>query len=122
MREIKFRAWEKDEGKIRDWEYLSNEIGYGYNKVNGTDIDDCIFNDDMLILMQYTGLKDKNGKEIYEGDIINNYEYFFEKGIVEYRGNSFVVVYKNEFLSADNWWQKCEVIGNIYEKHELITA
>jgi len=64
MREIKFRAWDKDLHKM-------------YNK--WTVIPD---DDRSHILMQYTGLKDKNGKEIYEGDIVKhkngkNYEVKF---------------------------------------------
>jgi hypothetical protein len=59
MREIKFRAWNK---KAHDyetgWAYPSQMVGPGF----AFDVPDHI------VLMQYTGLKDKNGKEIYEGD------------------------------------------------------
>ena len=69
MREIKFRAWDKlgdDEGNpcMRSWDQLLRD-----KYANSAD---SIFNDKMLILMQYTGIKDKNGlTDIYEGDIID---------------------------------------------------
>ena len=69
-REIKFRVWDKDLKRIR---YLNTEhdfirfdsLGQGYYENMQTGLGEW-FSD----LMQYTGLKDKNGKEIYEGDII----------------------------------------------------
>lgn len=70
MREIKFRAWDK---LYRTMTYLPRLIGdqYGVGFVGETDyyIDTSADLGQDLILMQYTGLKDKNGKEIYEGDI-----------------------------------------------------
>ena len=71
-------------------------------------------------LMQYTGLKDKNGNEIYESDIVKRYA---NNGLVKYIENKFVIsipVGKREIIigNLDN----TEVIGNIYENPELLGA
>lgn len=103
MRDIKFRAWDN---------------GMFYEVVV---ISDGMWTDNLLRdswhrggVMQYTGLKDKNGKEIYEGDIIRistGYEYVVE--IKWYNlGNSKAYGYSYE--------PSCVIIGNIYENPELI--
>ena len=72
-------------------------------------------------LLQFTGLKDKNGKEIYEGDIVRIYG---NKAQVIFQSGSFKIVTKNtkgEFLSWRYFQEEIEIIGNIYENTELIT-
>lgn len=125
MREFKFRAWDKQENLLYDWKYLINCIQYGGNKINGTDIDDCIFNDTDLILMQFTGLKDKNGKDIYDGDIVKQLpgfgcEWEDRIGVVKYSGASFWFDLGGQAFILDDHDCDFEVIGNIYENPELM--
>ncbi|MGL6032426.1 MAG: YopX family protein [Kurthia gibsonii] len=65
MREIKFRAWEMNYKEIIDVDSINFE-----SKIINTECAWRMFSE--VILMQYTGLKDKNGREIYEGDIVKN--------------------------------------------------
>lgn len=77
-------------------------------------------------LMQSTGLKDKNGKEIFEGDIL---DYNGKKALVRWHGSyaSFIYRFADELQKRNPEWKplylaymKCEIIGNIYENPDLL--
>ncbi|MEZ7599853.1 YopX family protein [Streptococcus sp. 27098_8_69] len=79
---------------------------------------------DEIKLMQSTGLKDKNGKEIFEGDIV---DYKGRKALVSWHGSyaSFIYRFVDELQKRNAEWNplylaymRCEVIGNIYENPE----
>lgn len=125
MREIKFRAWHPKTKEMRDVETIDwDETGYltevtaGYTwgeKFRPADFQ-------QLVLMQFTGLKDKNGKEIFEGDVVKRsrygnwdddevsvtevksiQEFFEDKGL-----------YEREYGQDYEDGKMLEVIGNIY--------
>lgn len=127
MREIKFRVYIKktkemlpvasivqmnDEEWLRvfpkwyDWNFLESEWD--------------------IVLMQYIWIKDKNGKEIYEGDLV--------KCIAEEKYSKYSWVYPIEYYADEQqftpkwacnlwwgWWDSIEVVGNVYENPELVT-
>lgn len=111
MREIKFRVWDVERKSWMNEQDVYNEVQEQgrWNPERGQ----------FYKLMQFTGLRDKNGKEIYEGDILQYTDNFNRPitGVVQYLGNGFWIEEKDEthYMPNDR-----EVIGNIYENPELI--
>ena len=116
MREIKFRAWDNIAGMryssdfpnlVQFWNYVLNR-----DLVQGFE------------LMQYTGLKDKNGKEIYEGDFIKDIDSW---GIGQVVWSEDDLCWTTKFSNNELWGfvpqhgrdNHCEVIGDIYSNPEL---
>ena len=132
MREIKFRVWLKEDKKMENVKTMDftdktirclkkNEFinAYLLRRVSFDDVE----------LMQYTGLKDKNGKEIYEGDIIE-YKFPYDRRLNHISPVKFLETetsfgvkdrYGNEIplymITTNNFF---EVIGNIYENKNLL--
>lgn len=123
VREIKFRIWDKSKNKMRSCMALSWEhFGKG-NVLNSIASGDVINSDYVIkiadaVVMQYTGKKDKNKKEIYSGDILkfidNGEEYI---SVVKWCDNG-CCFETNNFLPSE--WNYAQIIGNIYENSELI--
>jgi len=148
MREIKFRVWDKEEKKMfypenQEFILISTTPGWGADKhypslrrkkhdPEPKDISDNWFNDESCfdwasanliggryIPLQYTGLKDKNSKEIYEGDILKHSDY--KSPLYVYFCDccaGFRLQLKN-YANNELIDQEDEIIGNIYENSEL---
>lgn len=111
MREIKFRAWDKKKKEMITKMYIKRINIYEETLNN-------LFEDKDVVFMQYTGLKDINGKEIYEGDIIKNPH---GKSVIEYIYSSFHPLDESDGYNSGYKSEEVEVIGNIYENPELLT-
>lgn len=116
-REIKFRAWDGVDllpVQIINWATEMIELGDGEQTIKFANMPNAI-------LMQYTDLHDKNGTEIFEGDILR-----FDYGEIKKVEYSAIEDYYVGFLpfdgnfEYDNHAHQCEVIGNIYENPELL--
>ena len=122
MREIKFRAWDKEYKSMHEASYIDwheNEVGYDKGNYY-TNLDSCI-------LMQYTGLKDINGKEIYESDIVRcmlgeHWNYKETIGTVLFHCGEWALEEKGSMFFKIKLYRckEIEIIGNIYENPELL--
>ena len=129
MREIKFRIYDKElkETHIEELQDLcEDDIWYDGETEVWSVLEDCNNKQKRFVALQNTGLHDKNGKEIYEGDILkltNGGEIRIGKVIYEYSGFTIDVINMNKpygrvcFSMPKRY---IEVIGNIYENPELL--
>ena len=125
QRTIKFRAWHSREEEMTAWDIIFDDGILPY------------FRDEAFILMQYTGLKDKEGRDIYEGDVVllpGNPDPAAGDPtamcVVEYSGPHLVYrdvdhLNRKEMIHGILGWdvnedEDAEVIGNIYENPELL--
>ena len=116
----RFRAWLKEDKEMIDvdemhfkngeLDFIGNGITWMYKKSD-------------IVLMQSTGFKDKNGKEIFEGDIVDSEDGILS-GVVEFRPD--LGMWTNSLIRYNNFERLCsiansrEIIGNIWEDGELL--
>ena len=122
----KFRAWSKEFQQMFDVETINFHPAYR-ELTGGVDLngDEILFSFDEVILMQSTGLTDKNGVDIFEGDKISSNDFPFWNGSKVGRTNEGKICTENKggfcsAWSAHDWNTKFEVIGNIHTNKELL--
>ncbi|HGM4041082.1 TPA: YopX family protein [Listeria monocytogenes] len=123
MRAIGFRAFVKETKKMLPVTDLCfNEIeAVGVSGCGNAKCTLCVdwYSFDDVLLMQYTGLKDKNGKKIFEGDICWE-EYGECHGVVKFEDSKFLYLWEN---IAEDLWEVAddiEICGNIHENPDLL--
>lgn len=141
-REIKIRVWDIDSSEmITDFNNAHSDYRLDFDKgklIYVGLIEDNYPQERKSSTMQFTGLLDKNGKEIFEGDVVkrmakiynanptvlskNLYRYEEQVSFIEYRGNGFWVHDEDfGYEGEDMWnWAEMEIIGNIHQNPELI--
>lgn len=137
MRDIKFRMYVKVTKKM----FEVGKLNLQYNKVYAKNHPQSYYRTEDVELMQYTGLKDQNGKEIYEGDIIEfsydtftgNFDTKIGKGTIEFISGAFYIKpfeiegKKIKDIENEEWFllysvneDTLKVISNIYDNPELL--
>lgn len=131
MREIKFRAWDRKHNEwlgADAWFVHSSEsvlvVWPQVEKGFEVSVHMETLGVDRIALMQYTGLKDKNGVEIYEGDIYNYFAYpdsnHTARKTVAWAGTARYTGFNISKGHSGNQLERIEIIGNIYENPELL--
>jgi hypothetical protein len=118
MREIKFRGLGKNDIWRYGYYFAHKEAIQSYHYIRENSSDHRI---DPLTLGQYTGLKDKNGVDIYEGDLLDENGYLFEV-IWDKQWAKFKLQWRTKAIQFPEWNRgvQMSIIGNIYQNQDLI--
>lgn len=132
MREIKFRVWSEDQ-KTYDYKFPYNSIGDFYVNTRGkvfSDFGNSVapeVRQEAFVVEQYTGLEDKNGIEIYEGDIVRimgygTYEVFWRSWDTSFSLKAIDTDIEEHkvLMLCEDWESDYTIIGNIHENTELL--
>lgn len=124
----RFRVWHNELGRMMS---IKN-MWFQDSRIEELELNDAVMNDhitaypDEIELMQSTGLFDINGKEIFEGDIV---DYKGRKAVIKWHGSyaSFIYRFVDELQERKSEWKplylayyKFEVVGNVHENKELL--
>lgn len=125
MREIKFRSWDTYNKEMLEVQELDYADSYNGQPMIRTTMYNDYFDTEDMILMQYTGLKDKNGVEIYEGDIVRILGGEYKQGFYEWDEKvcikDFIYDGFNLMMTVNQIGNEAlEVIGNIYDNPEML--
>lgn len=124
MREIKFRAHVKSTKMV--FPVINIDLEHKEVLVDSGSINYDGYQFDEIDLIQYTGLKDKNGAEIYEGDVVKGnlrkgFKHMPDTGVIKYGFMGFIVCTEvADYLFSYFEFGEYEVIGNIYEHSHLL--
>lgn len=119
MNNLKFRAWDKTKEIFTNYQIVDDML-YFMDKFTGVWKRDD--NQDRFVLMQSTGLFDKNGVEIFEGDIVSRFNRIVEEVVWNSRKGWWAIQTRGEIglTVLAQFIEVVEVIGNIYENKELL--
>jgi uncharacterized phage protein (TIGR01671 family) len=141
MRDFQFKVWDNDSNRFLEIDYINFNRDGSIKElilIDGYDFDiGCVeyhsYTPNDVEILQYSGIKDKNGKKIYEGDIIEKYistdglkpkkkkiklKIYFEHG--EFKAKRITKVPKSYKWYNRGVFYDCKIIGNIYENPELL--